>query len=47
VNASYKTPTPTTQITKEKGKIHLTSFQKIGYHSSVVNFIVERWGHPR
>jgi hypothetical protein len=35
-----KTPTPTTQITKEKGKINLTSFQKIGYHSnpSVVEF---------
>jgi hypothetical protein len=29
-----KTPTPTTQITKEKGKINLTSFQKIGYHKS-------------
>jgi hypothetical protein len=29
-----KTPTPTTQTTKEKGKINLTSFQKIGYHNT-------------
>jgi transposase InsO family protein len=36
VNASYKTPTPTTQITKEKGKIYLTSFQKIGYHTKAI-----------
>jgi hypothetical protein len=28
-----KTPTPTTQITKGKGKRNLTSFQKIGYHT--------------